>query len=127
MPPGNDGRLDVPFKADMEQRLSAKIVTYEDGDRVLPGGMCRCCGSGPNRTPDWRGEPWYIYHAGLCDADGVYYSMLCEGCLEELREFNAQRPTTQRDEIARDVTELLGDDLDGAQSFMDDLGDDFGF
>lgn len=44
----------------------------------------------------------YIYRAGLCDSDDVYYSMLCEGCLEEAasgREadvlFNALDPLRQ--------------------------------
>ena len=78
-------------------------------------------GSGPNTAPDWRGDPWYVYRAGICDADGVYYSMLYEGCLEDIREENARRPQTDRDAVAREVTELLGDDLDGAQSMMDDL------
>ena len=49
------------------------------------------------------------------------FSMLCEGCLEEIREENARRPQTERDEVAREVTELLGDDVDGAQTMMDDL------
>ena len=36
-------------------------------------------------------------------------------------EANAKRPKSERDEIAREVTELLGDDIDGAQVMMDDL------
>jgi len=47
--------------------------------------------------------------------------MLCEGCLEEIRADNEHRPQTLRDQLAREVTELLGDDIDGAQSTMDDL------
>ncbi len=62
-----------------------------------------------------------MYRAGICDSDGVYYSMLCEGCLDEVRFENSQRPQTERDEIAREVTGLLGDDIDGAQTMMDDL------
>ena len=83
--------------------------------------MCGCCGGGPDVSPSWRPEPWYIYRAGICDSDGVYYSMLCEGCLEEIQDENARRPATERDEIAREVTELLGDDIDGAQAMMEDL------
>ncbi len=30
---------------------------------------------------------------------------------------------TERDAQAREIAELLGDDLDGAQVLMDDLGD----
>jgi hypothetical protein len=47
--------------------------------------------------------------------------MLCEGCLEELRAENAKREPTERDEQAQCVSELMGDDVDGAQTFMDDL------
>jgi len=109
------------MQQELESRFRAKIVTYDNGGEECPGGMCRCCGSGPNTAPDWRGDPWYVYQAGFCDSDGVYYSMLCEGCLEDIREENAHRPQTERDEIARQITELLGDDLDGAQTMMDDL------
>jgi hypothetical protein len=83
--------------------------------------MCNCCGGGPNTDPDWRGDPWYVFRAGFCDSDGVYFSQLCEGCLEEIRDENERRPQPERDEIAREITELLGDDTDGAQTMMDDL------
>jgi len=112
----------VPLKAELEERLAAKIVTYEDKGVIRPGGMCNCCGGGPNVEPDWRFEPWYVFRAGFCDSDGVYYAALCEGCLEEIRDENERRPQTERDEIAREITELLGDDTDGAQTMMDDLG-----
>lgn len=81
--------------------------------------MCACCGSGPNPTPDWRADPWYVYNAGICDADGGFYAQLCEGCLEEIREQKASRPL--RDEQAEVVRDLLGDDIDGAQAMMDDF------
>ncbi len=48
--------------------------------------------------------------------------MLCEGCLEDIRLANEGRADTERDETARQITDLMGDDLDGAQGFMDDLG-----
>ncbi len=115
------GQLAIRMHDELESQLQARIVTYESSGKELPGGMCGCCGGGPNATPDWREQPWYIYRAGICDTDGVYYSMLCEGCLEDIREENARRPQTERDEIAREVTELLGDDADGAQTMMDDL------
>ncbi len=118
--PGNGPT--IPLWEELESRFDAKIVTYENDGQDLPGGMCGCCGSGPDVSPAWRAEPWYVYRAGICDSDGVYYSMLCEGCLEEIRDANARRPETERDEIARELTELLGDDLDGAQTMMDDLG-----
>ena len=112
---------EIPFRAEMEARLNAKIVTFESDGALKPGGMCRCCGGGPNVAPDWRPDPWFVYQAGICDSDGIYFSMLCEGCLEDIRHENDRRPQTERDEVAREVTELLGDDLDGAQTMMDDL------
>jgi len=111
----------VPQQAELEARFRAKIVTFDDRGICRPGGMCGCCGSGPDPSPDWRADPWYVFKAGFCDADGVYYSMLCEGCLEDIREANRRRPETERDQIAREVTDLLGDDIDGAQTMMDDL------
>ena len=119
--PDREPRHPLPQRSDMEQRFAAKVVTFENRGEIQAGGMCSCCGSGPNPYPDWRDEPWYVYRAGLCDVDGVFYSMLCEGCLEDIRAENADRPTSQRDEIARVVSDLLGDDLDGAQSMMDDF------
>jgi hypothetical protein len=122
-PPAKEGDVDgfVPMKSELEARLGSRVITYEDGNTIRPGGMCGCCGGGPDVEPDWREDPWYVYKAGFCDSDGVYYSMLCEGCLEDLRAENAGRPQTERDEIAREVTELLGDDIDGAQVTLDDL------
>ena len=111
----------IPFRAEMEAALGATVVTFDDRGVERPGGACNCCGGGPTPQPDWRGDPWYIYRAGICDSDGVFYAMLCEGCLEELRAENAKRPLTERDENARLITDLMGDDLDGAQGFMDDL------
>lgn len=109
------------MQPELESRFAAKIITFDDRGVVRPGGMCACCGGGPEVTPSWRGEPWYVYRAGLCDSDGVFYSQLCEGCLEDIREDSARRPQTERDEIAETITDLLGDDIDGAQSMMDDL------
>ena len=91
--------------------------------------MCSCCGAGP-RVDD-EGDWWLIFQAGLCDEDGVYYGMLCDlpdgsGCLSMIREENARRQHTRRDKQATVITELLGDDLDGAQALMENLeGFDF--
>jgi len=117
----SENRPTLPMRVELEARLQTKVVTYEKDGQERPGGMCGCCGSGPNVDPSWRSEPWYVYRAGLCDADGVYYAQLCEGCLEDIRAENAKRPQTFRDEIAREVSELLGDDIDGAQTLMDDF------
>ena len=105
----------------LEARMRTTIVTYDDGGVIRPGGQCGCCGGGPNAEPDWRAEPWYIYRAGLCDADGVYYGMLCEGCLFDIRSENAKRRPSQRDEAAEVITDLLGDDTDGAEAMMEDM------
>jgi len=111
----------IPLQAELEARYKTKIVTFDKDGEQHPGGMCRCCGCGPNVSPDYRDEPWYIYVANLCDTDGVFYSTLCEDCLEETRLELHLRPKTGRDEMAEEISELLGDDLDGAQSMMDDL------
>lgn len=115
------GHRNLPFRAELEQRLQAKIVTFEHEGQVLPGGACRCCGCGPNTEPDFRGDPWYIYVSNICDTDGVFYAMLCEGCLEEIRHENSKRPATDRDLMAKEISELLDGDIDGTQSMMDDL------
>ena len=115
-------QIDVPMKDELETRLSAIIVLYEDGGVMRPGGQCGCCGSGPDPEPDWRPEPWYIYRAGICDGDGIYFSMLCEGCIKEVQFENAKRVQTERDDTAKEISELMGADIDGAQTFMDDLG-----
>ncbi|MBC8870481.1 MAG: hypothetical protein H8E44_13750 [Planctomycetes bacterium] len=47
--------------------------------------------------------------------------MLCDRCLEDIRDENERCPTTVKDEIAREVTQLPGDDFDGAQAMMEDL------
>ncbi len=60
------------------------------------------------------------------DSDGVYYAMLCggvdgSGCLDSIRAENRKRKPTLRDEAADIITDLMGDDIDGAEAFMDDL------
>ena len=110
----------IPRRAEMEEFYKTKVVTFMDGDVKKPGGMCNCCGSGPKTEPDWRGDPWYVYQAGICDSDGVFYGMLCEGCLEEIRHANEQRVVTERDEQAEIIRHLFEDDIDGMQTFMDD-------
>ena len=103
-------------------------ITFDsqfDNPRKLlsPGGMCSCCGAGPRVTDehDW----WLVFKAGLSDSDGVFYSMLCvgcdgSGCLPEVRAANARRKPTFRDEAGALVMDLMGDDIDGAESMMDD-------
>jgi hypothetical protein len=86
--------------------------------------MCACCGGGPRI--DGHGDWWLIFRAGLVDADGVYYAMLCDnptrdGCLSDIRRENEKRQRTARDKAAAVVTDQMVDDIDGAQAFMGDL------
>ncbi|HCK33885.1 MAG TPA: hypothetical protein DHW20_01820 [Gemmatimonadetes bacterium] len=65
--------------------------------------------------------PWYVYHAGIADRDGVFYSMLCQGCLEDIRLENTSRDKTDTDHKAELVRLLLPGDPDGQTSIMEDL------
>jgi hypothetical protein len=108
-------------------------VTYErrnDGDTVLlaPGGSCSCCGAAARVGDEDEDDWWLVFKAGFCDDDGVFMSRLCggpdgSGCLVELRRDAARREPTRRDEAASVVSDLLGDDMDGAESMMDDFDD----
>jgi hypothetical protein len=109
----------------------AKAITFDSQfdnpeRRFAPGGMCSCCGA--SGRVDGEDDWWLVFRAGLVDSDGEYYAMLCggpdgSGCLAEVRAENARRTPTFRDEAAALVTDLLGDDLDGAQALMEDFGD----
>jgi len=96
------------------------VVTYRDTPDGIeqPGGQCRCCGAGP--TPD--GE-LLIRKSALCDADGLFYAMLCDYCLDEILAENSKRQPTYRDDLAEIAADLLADDLDGLQTEMDDAAD----
>jgi hypothetical protein len=112
-----------------EARFKTPVITFEssfDNPKRLtsPGGQCSCCGLSPNieSEDDW----WLVFKAGLADSDGVYYSMLCDnpsrdGCLSDIRRANDKRTPTMRDEAAALVSDLMGDDVDGAEAFMEDL------
>ncbi len=114
---------------DAEAMFKAKVITFESQfnnpkNQTEPGGMCSCCGAGPrvNSVHDW----WLVFKAGLCDSDGVFYSMLCgggsgDGCLEEIRHQNAKRKRTFRDEAAEIIRFMNGDDVDGMESDFDDF------
>jgi hypothetical protein len=107
----------------------ARVITFEPcrdnpKKRIAPGGMCSCCGASPrvDGADDW----WLVFKAGLCDSDGVFYSMLCggpsgEGCLEEVRAENAKRKRSPRDDMASMSRMLNGDDVDGMDADMDDM------
>jgi hypothetical protein len=128
MPKKYKSKLIAQVVKDAEVMFKAKVITFESqfgNPRNLtePGGMCSCCGAGPRVTDehDW----WLVLRAGLCDSDGVFYSMLCggtsgDGCLEEIRHQNAKRKPTFRDEAASIIALLNGDDVDGMQSEFED-------
>jgi hypothetical protein len=93
------------------------------GGLLSPGGQCACCGASPRVDGpfDW----WLVFRAGFCDPDGVFMAMLCGGpggvgCLPELRADAAMRKPTFRDEAATIISDLLGDDLDGARAMFED-------
>jgi hypothetical protein len=114
--------------AEAELMLQATVITFEsqfDNPKSLtePGGMCSCCGAGPRITgrEDW----WLVFKAGLCDSDGVFYSMLCDnptgdGCLSAIGRENAKRKPTFRDEAADIIASMNGDDVDGMQAEFED-------
>jgi hypothetical protein len=111
-----------------EELMGARCITSFDGyrprDPVRVGGMCSCCGaSGRVDGPD---DWWLVMRAGFNDPDGVFMSMLCvgpdgSGCFTEIREDSKKRPPSLRDLAAAEISDLLGDDVDGAESLMDDL------
>lgn len=108
----------VYWRPRLERELGAKVITYESEGLELPGGMCSCCGGGPEM--EGPGRPWLIFRAGLCDSDGVFYGQLCEGCLDDVRAEAKRRGKTVRDERAAVIADLLGDDIDGAEALMED-------
>ena len=112
-----------------EELHKATVITFASQfdnpkGKLSPGGQCSCCGLSPHVDGvfDW----WLVFKAGLVDSDGVYYSMLCDnstndGCLSSIRREKERREKTKRDEAAEVLSEMLGDDVDGAEAMMDDL------
>jgi hypothetical protein len=123
-------RLIATVVTKAETAHKARVVTFASQfdnptQRLSPGGMCSCCGAGPR--VDALGDWWLVFRAGLCDSDGEFYAMLCdgptgEGCLSTIRAENARRKPTQRDRNADVVRMLSGDDVDGMEADMDDVG-----
>ena len=108
----------IPLRRRMERENKAKIVTWNHENRDRPGGSCSCCGGGHDLEMD---PPWYVYHAGIADRDGVFYSMLCQGCLEDIRWENMKRAKTAVDHKAALVKDLMPGDPDGQASMMEDM------
>ena len=80
--------------------------------------MPRSGGSETAPVASSAGNPWADKGACCSQSDGA------RSRLTDLRHENSKRPTTQRDEVAREVPELMGGDFDGAQTVLDDLGPD---
>jgi len=105
-----------------------KVITFEsqfNNPKQLTdaGGKCSCCGAGPRVTDehDW----WLVFKAGLCNSDGMFYAMLCdgpsgEGCLSVIRAENTRRKPTFRDDVADIISMMNGDDVDGMQADFED-------
>jgi len=86
------------------------------------------------------GEPWSVFHvgdmkAGLkgerdihpMDLEGWEFSKMgaiihC-GCCESNKAYNGEDSQDEKDRLAaiREISELLGDDLDGASSLLEDF------
>jgi hypothetical protein len=83
-------------------------------------GMCSCCGFGSQSDPlEPSEEGLYLFKAGWCDEDGVFYSRLCGdlwgyGCIYDVEP----RKDSWKEDTLMD---LLGDDLDGMETMMEDL------
>jgi hypothetical protein len=85
---------------------------------------CGCCGLAPERTAGRFGT----WRAGLCDADGVFYSYLCGqlpdgggGCLEEIAADVASGVAdSARQGLADVMADLSGDDTDSTWAAMED-------
>lgn len=107
-------RITKKMKSAIEREFFAKVITYRASDgREHLGGMCARCGAGPS-------DITAIFRANMCDSDGIYYGMLCGECYEMVEAENYKRLPTERDVKARILGELLGDDIDGIDSMMDE-------
>ncbi len=106
-----------------ETRIVTEALDYTDATywftrlpdptlRPLPRrrtkGSCGCCGAGGD-------EPVFV--ANVRDADGTYYARLCDDCFDD---FEAQGDFDRNDASLAIVSDLLGDDLDGIQTILED-------
>lgn len=97
----------------------SKGVIGADGrrhQRLGEGHDCSCCGSRDN------GEDWFVFKAGWCDSDGVYYAKLCgdfegRGCIYEV-----DYPKSFKNEAAKVLQDMMpGEFADGVPSMLDEL------
>jgi len=91
--------------------------------KVLPtvAGSCSCCGANPRAKGLAKGFDWYVYEARVVDVDGIYMARLCgdehgTGCLSD-----TDLAQEGEHEDAKIIAELLGDETDAAQTWIEDL------
>ena len=91
--------------------------------KVLPtvAGSCSCCGANPRAKGLAKGFDWYVYEARVVDVDGIYMARLCgdehgRGCLSDT---DLAREGEHED--AKIIADLLGDETDAAQTWIEDL------
>ena len=75
------------------------------------GGSCSCCGA--QDTTD-KGGDWYVYRAGFCDTDGVFYPRLCGsvdglGCISDVKPAPADHPRQVQADL---LIEMMPDEID---------------
>lgn len=84
--------------------------------RLGRGHDCSCCGSTDN------GEDFFVFRAGWCDSDGVYYPRLCGdgngyGCIYEVVPAESHK-----NEAAQMLLDLMpGEADDGVVTMLEDM------
>lgn len=99
--------------------LINKGVVGADGrkhQRMGEGHDCSCCGTVDN------GDDYFVFRAGWCDSDGVYYGKLCSdlegnGCLHSV-----DCPNSLKNDAARMLNEMMPGELcDGVPGMLEDF------
>lgn len=92
------------------------------------GGSCSCCGGSAYKAgeKDCNGrittEDWYVFRAGWCDSDGVFFSRLCGdkdgiGCITEVKPAH-----NKANMFAQAMMDIMPGEVDDAiVSEMEDL------
>lgn len=84
--------------------------------RLGTGHECSCCGARDN------GEDFFVFRAGWCDDDGVYYSKLCGdgrgyGCIYEVEPADSAK-----NEAAQLFIDMMpGEEDDGVPAMLEDF------
>lgn len=85
--------------------------------RMGEGHDCSCCGARDN------GEDFFVFEAGFCDSDGVYYAKLCGdydgyGCI-----YAVDYEDSEKNELVSMLKDMMPNEIcDGVPGFLDDLG-----